>query len=100
MRALLATQGLSTEYTRLFSVNLVVKAAALPPAGALPDEDLFARLRELTGFYRSVARELASELWGELGERTDTQLVAAGLNRSREPVIEVGARPRHVAGPG
>jgi hypothetical protein len=49
---------------------------------------LFARLRELAGFYRSVARELASELWGELGERTDAQLVAAGLNRSREPVID------------
>ncbi len=57
---------------------------------ACPEEfrSFFARLRELAAFYRGVARDLASEVWGELGERTDAQLVAAGLDRSREPAID------------
>jgi hypothetical protein len=49
---------------------------------------LFACVRDLHGFYRGVARELAAQLWGDLGTRTDAQLVAAGLNRSLEPVVD------------
>lgn len=48
---------------------------------------LFARLRELEAFYRDVARDLAGRLWGELGERTEAQLAAAGFDPTREPVV-------------
>jgi hypothetical protein len=44
------------------------------------------RLGQLRSFYRGVALELAVALWGDLGERTEAQLVAAGLDRSRAPV--------------
>jgi hypothetical protein len=51
---------------------------------------LFDGARELRDFYRGVARDLAREVWGDLGERTDAQLLAAGLDRSREPVLDGG----------
>jgi hypothetical protein len=53
-----------------------------------PEEfrDLFDSLGDLNSFYRRVALELAAELWGDLGARTEAQLVAAGLDRSRMPV--------------
>ncbi|HET8538902.1 MAG TPA: hypothetical protein VFL83_03415 [Anaeromyxobacter sp.] len=47
---------------------------------------LFSALADLRRFYRGVARELALALWGELGQRTDEELVAAGLDYSRQPV--------------
>ena len=50
-------------------------------------EALFALVHDLTGFYRTIARHLAAQAWGDIGTRSDSQLVAAGLDRSLEPNV-------------
>jgi beta-glucosidase-like glycosyl hydrolase len=49
---------------------------------------LFKQVRDVRDFYWRVARELAAELWGDLGYRSGREVAAAGLDVALEPVVD------------
>jgi hypothetical protein len=53
-----------------------------------PLKPLDERCRALGTFYRQHARTAAAALWGDVGERTREQLVAAGWDPAREPNLD------------
>jgi hypothetical protein len=90
------------ESDTLHSLRKVLEADALlphPTSGALDDslvnvrypeemEALAHAARALGSLYKRVARDLARSAWGELGTRTDADLVAAGLDFASEPKLD------------